>query len=463
MRRSRFVEILEQHGGNIAPFLLLVGLILIGGIPAIKPRRNFIDESAINVRSIPVLVSLSDVSHPDTTVHQSYRIVHGRRSVGSEIIAIYVNKDEKASVVLGNALITVLRKRENMACDTHFYFVSGTDKEWPIPSLFVRSALIINISSLNTRKLCFGVYGKNGMQPNQDLLNLAVSMAKEWGLKVDILCQNPYTTYSLSRSIYDHYVTALQTALIAPQYPQAWHIFRSHGISSLSISTVKSDNGYDSTDAYSIAAMLEQIIATLSYLDERFHHSTSVWVPLSVKHYVEYDIAQFGIILLVASLLSTGYSIYKVKGLRLSPFVMMIWVIPLLVSIATEWYKTLGFVLGSILMLLILSLYEWDLSWLTINAVVLCLLIILQPAAGLIMGSGVALQLLFLHVKYQSIALLTLGSLCSWAILFYFVQVLNLRGYDINTTGGIYLSFFVYPNALWVSSRLIRSIVYFRG
>ncbi|ORC84149.1 putative GPI transamidase component GAA1 [Trypanosoma theileri] len=463
MRRSRLVGILEKRGGHIAPFLLLVGLILIGGIPAIKPRRNFIDESAVSIGEIPVLISLSDMSHPDTTVHQSHRIVHGRRSVGSEIIAIYVNKAEKASVILGNALIAVLRKRENMACDTHFYFVANTDKDWPIPNSFVRSALVINVSSLNTRNLCFGVYGKNGMQPNQDLFNVAVSMAKEWGLKVDVLCQNPYTTYSLSRSMYEHYITALQTALIAPQYPQPWHSFRSHGISSLSISTVKSDENYNRSDAFSMVAMLEQIIATLSYLDERFHHSTSVWVPLSVTHYIEYDIAQFGIMLLVASLLSTGYSIYKVKGLNLSPYVMIIWITPFIVSIATEWFETLGFFLSSILLLIILSTFDWDLSWLTINAVVLCLLIILQPAAGLIMGSGVALQLLFLHVKCQNVMLLALGSLCSWAIFFYFVHVLNLRGYDIHTTGGIYLSFFVYPNALWVSSRLIRSIVYYKG
>ncbi|KEG11977.1 putative GPI transamidase component GAA1 [Trypanosoma grayi] len=460
MLRDRIVKGLKSHAASAAPLFLVAGILLIGSIPILKPKRNFIDESAVNVGNIPVLVTPFDASRYDTKVLQDHRIVHGRRSVGAETIAVYVNTAEKSSIVLANNLMDVLRRRESMACDVDFYFVNSSAPHWPIPSAFVRSAVAINISSLNTHKLCFGVYGKNGMQPNQDLFNVAAAIGIQRGFQIDLLCQNPYIKYFVERSRYQHYLAALQTALVAPQSPLAWYNFRSHGISLLSISTAETDGSREASNAYSLAALHEQIIATLSYLDERFHHSTSVWVPLSVNEYVEHDVAQFGIILLVASLLSTGYSIYEVKGLSLSPCVALIFVAPVFASSATEWLGISGFLLSSSFMIIAWSVCEWDLSWLTVNAVVLCLLIILQPAAGLLIGSGTAIQLVFLHVKYQRPLVLLLGFLCSWAVLYCFVEVLNIKVCDTKTIGGIYLSFFGYPNALWVSSRLIRSLLY---
>ncbi|RNF12159.1 putative GPI transamidase component GAA1 [Trypanosoma conorhini] len=459
MFRDRVGRGIKNHAANAAPFLLLAGLLLIAALPALKPRQNFIDESAVNVGRIPVLITSSDVAHRDATIHQYHRIVHGRRSVGSETIAVYVNAAEKSSVILVNFLIRALQRKENMACDTHVYFVNESASRWPIPDSFVRAALFINVSSLNTHNLCFGVYGRNGMQPNQDLLNLAVSIAQDWLFHVDVLCQNPYIAYSATRSKYEHYFDALQTALVAPQRPQPWYSFRSHGISLLAIGTDESNGLYDASVAYRVAALHEQLIGTLSYLDERFHHSTSVWVPLSVTEYVEYDIAQFGIILLVASLLSVGYSIYEVEGLSFSPGVMLILVAPFLDSVAARWFGVGGMCLCSGLLMIAWSACAWDLSWLTVNAVMLCLLIILQPAAGLFVGSGVAVQLAFLHVKCRKLLTLLLGALSSWAVFYLFVGMLNIQYDDKGTIGGIYISFFVYPNALWVSSRLIRFVL----
>ncbi|EAN86381.1 GPI transamidase component GAA1, putative [Trypanosoma cruzi] len=459
MFRERVASVVKKHASNIAPFLLLAGVLLIVAIPAVKPRKNFIDESAVNVDGIPVLITSSDASHHDATIHQYHRIVHGHRSVGSESIAVYVNTVENSSIILANFLIRSLQKKNNMACETHFYFVNGSTLHWPIPNSFVRAALFINVSSLKTRNLCFSVYGKNGMQPNQDLFNVAVAMAREWNLNVDILCQNPHIPYSVTRSKYEHYLAALQTAVIAPQNPQPWYFFRSNGISMLAIGTEKSDGLYEVSVAHHIAAMHEQLIGTLSYLDERFHHSTSVWVPLSVTEYVEYDIAQFGIILLVASLLSVGYSIYELEGLSLSPRVVLIFLAPVLASGANKFFGVWGSFVCSIFLTIAWSVCAWELSWLTINAVMLCLLIILQPATGLLVGSGVAVQLFFLHVKCQKPPFLFLGTFFAWAVLYYFIVMLKIRHDDMNTIGGIYLSFFVYPNALWVTSRLIRSVL----
>ncbi|RNF01880.1 putative GPI transamidase component GAA1 [Trypanosoma rangeli] len=459
MLRDRIMREMRHHAANAAPFLLLAGLFLIVALPAVKPRHNFVDESAVNIGRIPILITSSDVTHRDATIHQYHRVVRGHRSVGSETIAVYVNAAERSSVILANLIILALQRRENMACDTHIYFVNESTSHWPIPDTFVRAALFINVSSLNTHNLCFGVYGKNGMQPNQDLLNVAVTIAQEWFLHVDLLCQHPHISYSATRSKYEHYFAALQTALLAPQRPQPWYSFRTHGISLLAIGTDKSNGLYDASVAYRVAALHDQLIGTLSYLDERFHHSTSVWVPLSATEYVEYDIAQFGIILLVASLLSVGYSIYEVEGLSLSPCVALILVAPFLALNATKLFGHWGMVLCSGLFVIAWSACSWDLSWLTVNAIMLCLLIMLQPGAGLLVGSGVSVQLAFLHVKFQRPLTLLLGTLASWAVFHFCVGVLNIQHDDMDTIGGIYLFFFVYPNALWVSSRLVRCVL----
>ncbi|KAH8616547.1 putative Gaa1 like GPI transamidase component [Trypanosoma vivax] len=460
MYESHTQLFLKQHASKGTPVLVLAGILLIALVPAVVPKDTFIDENAINVYSVPVVTPRQVKLRPNKTIPSTHRVVRGRRSVGSEAIAVYIDAASESSVILANHLISALLKRENMACDTHFYFVKGDAEVWPIPDIFVRAALVLNVSSLTAGDLCFGVYGQNGMQPNQDLLNLAVMLAGKYNLEADVLCQNPYAKYSTSRSKYYHYLLALQTALVAPQRPAPWHGFRSHGISLLSISTPESGAEDGAFSENTIVSALEQILATLSYLHERFHHSTSVWVPLSPAQYVEYDILQFGIMAMAASLLSTCYSIFECEGLHLTPCASLVCLTAIVARFATEQLGSSGFIMSSIFMTVALSTFAWDMSWLAINTVVMGLLIILQPVAGLVIGTGVALQLMFLHVKCRKFLVLFVGAISSWAVLYFLVHIVHLEMFDLKTTAGIYLTFFAYPNAVWLSSRLARSVLF---
>nr|CCC93249.1 putative GPI transamidase component GAA1 [Trypanosoma congolense IL3000] len=462
MFQSYTRKFLNKHASKGAPLLFVLGLLLIVLVPAVYPKENFIDENAITVYRVPVFTSSNSELLGNAEVPLGTRVVRGRRSVGSEALAVYVNAVSEPSVRLANHLISILRERENMACDTHFYFFNDTQENWPIPDSFVRAALVINVTSFETNSLCFSVFGANGMQPNQDLFNLAVVVAERWGFAIDVLCQNQYTSFSTTRSRYHHYYLALQTALVAPLDYKPWYKMRSHGISVLAVSTGGSAHGTTASHAHNMASAFEQIIATLSYLHERFHHSTSIWIPLSVKTYVEYDVVQFGTISLVASLLSSAYSIYEAEGLNISPCAILICATAV-VPILLKQFGTVGFIVSGGVLSGVLAAFALDLSWLAINAVVLCLLIILQPAAGLVLGSGAALQLLFLHVKSRKRDLLLLGTVTSWLVLFFFTEVLKVKLFDTETTAGLYFSFLLYPNALWVSSRFIRCVAGVRG
>ncbi|EAN77453.1 GPI transamidase component GAA1 [Trypanosoma brucei brucei TREU927] len=450
-------KFLREYGSTCAPLFLALGVCLICCLPAACPKENFIDENAISVSRVPVITGMLGELHMDTRISQYTRVVRGRRSVGSESIAVYVNAAFESSVVLANHLIYVLREKENMACDTNFYFFNDTSKDWPIPDSFVRAAIVINVTSFHTNNLCFNVFGANGMQPNQDLFNLAVAIAEKWRFNIDVLCQNPYISFSTSRPIYEHYFLALQTALVAPLRYQPWYKMRSRGISLLAISTEKSERRTKSSYGYNMAAAHEQLIATLSYLHERFHHSTSVWIPLSVDQYVEYDVIQFATILFVASLLSTCYSIYEVEGFSFSPCAALVSATGLAALVSTLNFGTAGFFVSSGVLTVGLGAFSWDMSWGAINAVVLCLLIILQPVAGLVMGFGATLQLQFIHVRCRKWHVLLIGAILSWIVLVALTEVMKAKLFDTETTAGVYFSFFLYPNALWISSRLIRS------
>ncbi|GET88460.1 GPI transamidase component GAA1, putative [Leishmania tarentolae] len=464
MLREALFKGARHHGGKLAPFFLLLGIGMLCLLPVLHSQKIYIDENAVgqmrpSVKTGPVTAYL------DPTVHWPQRLVRGRRSPGSEIVAVYVNIDYPASVSLANALIEVIRHRKTLACDVQFYFVNSTE-EWPVPKAYTRAALVLNLSTLYNQHVCIDTLGENGIQPNQDYTNSALQFFTANGFVPSYLCQRRHRSTDDPRFGFWHYWAYLETSLQLSTRPQPWHTIPTHSINTIAIS---SDPSYseDSTLSDSqlpdkFARLVMQIIVSLNGLEEKFHHSTFVWLPVSPWIYVEYDHAQFCTILFVASIFSTAYSDYQLSDVSITPLGLTLLVTPVAAAAAFQvagWWAVAAVSVALSMLFRLFMAYVHSGVLFGFNAIVLCLMIILQPACGLVAGAAAAIQVFFLQEALRNRFAIVVGTVVSSALVYYFIYHLQLPLIGVGGISELFVSFVIYPNAVWSGSRLL-SLLY---
>ncbi|KPI82977.1 putative GPI transamidase component GAA1 [Leptomonas seymouri] len=453
----------RHHGGKLSPLFLLLGIAMLCLLPILKPPIAKIDENAVGHRS-PQLTFGSIDKYLIPTVSQPQRLVRGRRSPGSEIVAVYVNTDYAAATAIANALIEVLRTRKNLACDVQFYFVNSTE-EWLIPHSYTRAAIVLNMSSMYNSYVCYDTLGSNGIQPNQDLPNVAAQHAFHLHIIPSFLCQRPGGSRANLQRPFWHYWSYLEASMQLAIHPQPWHAIPTHSINTLTIST----NTYYSEPSTKSGSKVPRklvnlvllIIDSLNGLEEKFHHSTFVWLPVSLRQYVEYDVAQFCIVLFVASIFSTAYAEYQRRGITITPLFVGLLFTPVGASVAFHAAQWLGVAVASLLfagVFRVVMPHATSGMWMSFNAIALCLLIILQPACGLVAGCAVAIQVSFIHPALFKSFPMAVGAVVSWALCSYFVYHLQLPLLGLASISELFISFVVYPNAVWITSRFMCTV-----
>ncbi|KAG5479526.1 hypothetical protein LSCM1_04794 [Leishmania martiniquensis] len=460
MLRKALFNGARHHGGKLAPLFLALGIAMLFILPVRRTRSIYIDENAVG-QMYPSANAGSVTAYLDPTVRWPRRLVRGRRSPGSEIVAVYVNTDYSASVLLANALIEVVRRRKSLACDVQFYFLKSNE-EWPVPQAYTRAALVLNISTLYSRYICIDTLGNNGIQPNQDYTNSAAQFARMNGLSPSYLCQHPRRITDNVKDGFWYYWSYLEASMQLSARPQPWHILPTHSINTIAISSDPLYSasstllGQQVTDAF--ATMLLQIIVSLNGLEEKFHHSHFVWLPVSVWRYVEYDHAQFCIMLFVASIFSTAYSEYQLRGMSITPLFATLLLTPVGAAAAFRaggWSAVAAASAAFSLLFRLFMSHVNSVIWLTFNAIALCLLIILQPACGLMAGAASAIQVFFTHSALQNRPAMAVGAGVSFILVYYFIYYLHMPLFGIAGISELFVSFVIYPNALWIGSRLL--------
>jgi GPI-anchor transamidase subunit GAA1 len=454
----------RHHGGKLAPLFLLLGIAMLCLLPLFQSRNAKVDENAVG-HMYPQFSFGSIDSYLDPTVFQPQRLVRGRRSPGSEIVAVYVNTDYAAATSVANALIEVLRTKDNLACDVQFYFVNSTET-WPIPHSYTRSAIVLNMSSLYSRYLCFDTLASNGIQPNQDLPTVSSQHALSLRFIPSLLCQKVGWSRDGQHHPLWHYWSYLEASMQLSAHPQPWHQIPTHSINTLTIST---DSFYhegtakeNSSVPHALVDLVLQIIVSLNGLEEKFHHSTFVWLPVSFRRYVEYDAAQFCIVLFVASIFSTAYAEYQLHGITITPFFVGLLLTPAGADASFRVAQWPGVIVASVLFagvfLCVLPRTVTSGMWMSLNAIALCLLIILQPACGLVAGCAAAIQVSFLHPALQRRVTMAIGTVVAWALCYYFVYHLQMPLLGFASISELFVSFVVYPNAVWLTSRFLCTV-----
>ncbi|KAG5505842.1 hypothetical protein JKF63_05178 [Porcisia hertigi] len=449
----------RRHGGSLAPLFLFLGIAMLCLLPLLLTRKTFIDENAIG--HLNPRVSTVSVTHDlEPTVRWPQRLVRGRRSPGSEIVALYVNTDYPASVSLANALIEVI-PHQNIACDVQFYFVNSSE-EWPLPQAYTRAALVLNVSTLYTRRICVDTISRNGIQPNQDYANMVADRARSQRFTVHYLCQHPHRSVGDVKAGFWYYWAYLEASLQISMRPQPWHKIPAHSISTIAISSNPLDvespaiPGPRVPDALATTAL--QIIVSLSGLEEKFHHSTFVWLPVSPSRYVEYDHAQFCILLFVVSIFSTAYSEYQLRGVTITPMFVALLLTPVAAAAAFQvggWGAVVAVSAALSLLFRLLMAHATSGMWLSFNAIAICLMIILQPACGLLAGAAASIQVFFTHAALHNRLAMAVGVVVSSVLTYYFVYHLRMPLCGVGGVSELFVSFVVYPNMVWVASRFL--------
>lgn len=453
----------QKYGGRLSPFFLVFGILLLIALPIFNSKKMTVDENAVG-HMMPNGAMRSVEGFLNSTVKWPQRLVRGRRSPGSEIIAVYVNSEFPASVSVANALIEVVRTNDILSCDIQFYFVNST-QPWPIPRSYARSALILNFSSFSSSHLCIDTLGANGVQPNQDLAIVAVKHAVSFSMSVSFLCQKPDVPVENDRSRFWHYWSYLENSVQLSQYRQKWHTIPTYGINTIAFSTdhrQPDDAKWPSSSRVSVyVGTLYRTILSLNGLDEKFHHSSFVWLPTSIRTYVDYDTAQFCTILFVSSIYSTAYANYQGVGVTISPVFAGLLVAPFGVSAAFNAVGWPGVIAASAFFVLISCRIlgrSNSSAWICFNAIALCLQIVLQPESGLLAGACAAIQLFFIHPLCCKPAIMAVGTVLSWGGYWFFVKHLHMSLCGTNGISDLFVSFVIYPNAIWLTARLLCMI-----
>lgn len=476
MLRQKLIYAVTTYGGVISPILLVIGLAILLALPSIQINHNFIDENAISHRAqhlasevnASMLAQSAEIGSPSV-------LVRGLRSPGTEVVAIYVNTAAAASVQIANLLITNLRRATVFGCDILFYFVSD-DEEWPIPQSYARAALVLNISSLSSDRLCLDLYGKHGLQPNQDLPNTVLRAASHEHLLFSLLCQTNRWAADAELSALAYYLTSALNAMRLPLYPQRWHEIPTRGIATVAISTnpmlshlpprtaTTSRNRGESVEtgvARTLVSFLVDTVSSLNSLEERFHHANFVYMPCSDSATVPFEVAQCSIFMFIGTIISTCYAWYQRDGFRFSPLVAL--ALGATTPVADQVYKAAGpYGLAAVSALFAIAFHraEWNTTWMSLNAAAIGLMEGLQPATGLLGGAAVAIQQLFFHPAMgNSLLLLAIGAAASWVLWGGFIFYAGLPMWSLDGVSLTFVSLLLYPNAVWVSARLVHSVL----
>lgn len=453
----------RHHGGKLGPLFLFLGIAMLCLLPLFHPRFTVVDENAVG-HMYPEFSFGPVEPYLDPTVHQPQRLVRGRRSPGSEIVAVYVNTDYDASTSVANALIEVLRGKDNLACDVQFYFVNSTES-WLIPHAYTRSAIVLNISSLYSKFLCFDTLGNNGIQPNQDFPTVAVHHATQLRFVTSLVCQKPGGSREGLQHAFWYYWSYLEASIQLASHAQPWHQIPTHSINTLTLSTDTFYNGLSTRGnnyvPHKLVDLVLHIIVSLNGLEEKFHHSTFVWLPVSLRQYVQYDVAQFCIVLFVASIFATAYGEYQLHGITITPCFLGLLVTPAAASLAFHLAQWHGVAVVSALLAAFFRLlmpHATSGMWMSFNAIALCLLIVLQPACGLVAGCAAAIQVSFVHPILRQRLAMAVGAAVSWVLCYYFLRHLQMPLLGLASISELFVSFVVYPNAVWITSRFLCTV-----
>ncbi|CCW62902.1 unnamed protein product [Phytomonas sp. EM1] len=459
---KKLILCLVRHSGMFSPFLLVAGLLLMLLLPMYASKDIFLDENNIKTVQPPAYFNKYIIATASSEIQWNQRLVRGLRSPGPDVIAVYVNSAYSESVKLGNIIIQHLLDRNDLSCDVWFYFVNVSVK-WPIPETYVKAALVLNFSSLQNPVECVDIYSKHGLRPNQDLANLAILWADWNSFRVSLICQTGRSPEFAEYGPLVYYIKSLEESMLVDNYPQPWHAISTRGIHTIALSSNPAYAYYDedkveqnSNVTLRYVTMTLQILLSISILDEKLHHATFGYIPTRFDRYVSFDIAQLVIFLFIASITSTAYRMHQLSNHNHYHFGMFLTLA--MTPIAAAMYKYAGLpalAMATIFFAEAMKRMPVMLAWISANIVGLVLMIGLQPSTGILGGAAVALQLFFLHPMCSNFILLP-GVVISWVAYLYFTWYLGFPIWSTKTISSIFVSVFLYPNAVWVSSRFLR-------
>ncbi|CCW70399.1 unnamed protein product [Phytomonas sp. Hart1] len=460
MIRRKAFNLVKDYGGMLSPFLLVAGILIMVLLPTLASQRVTIHENAIGDVNPEFFISKRIASTALSEAPWSQRLVRSGRSPGTDRVVVYVNTAYSVSMRLSNILIEHLVFQKDLSCDVQFYFVNDSMK-WPIPEGYIRAALVLNISSSH-HKVCIDLYSKHGIRPNQDLPSIAILYSGAESLEVSLMCQSGRSLESSHHSPLMYFMKSLEESMLVDNHPQPWHPISTRGISIIALSSNPLQASSDADDVVEgisagllhHSSMLLRMIQSLGRMEERFNHASWGYLPVSPTHFVSFDLAQLVLFLFIGSMVSTGYRLHQLHR----PFGEGIST-PAMAPIAGLVYNAAGLPGVTLITLFFAERAGWKSGmggWIAMNIIGLVLILGLQPSTGFLGGAAVALQLFFLHPLCFNLLGLVIGVGVSWGVFFYFTWYLGFPIWCTNSISSTFVSVFLYPNCVWVLSRLLR-------
>lgn len=300
----------------------------------------------------------------EVSVGDAVVAVRGQRSTGGCLMSILVNRDEPVSVEIAGALFTAFQRRRAtiLSGDLEFRFFSQKKNNTTTSSLRafpesresreryptleeaarrvpseVEVAVVLDIADVtaDAGSLCFNVFGSDGVQPNMDIVNLMTMLGLRNGIEWDFLCQCPVSSSkrwlerfsSTVRAMFSslgatpvpqhatlvrlgHYVLSLVTASTTGAAPaDGGASLRMRGMHPIVLSSHKSSkvagHRFKQADAsMPVISAIEGLVRGVNNLDERLHHSFPVYLHVSAQTFVDFEVAQHIIFVVLGAIAS---------------------------------------------------------------------------------------------------------------------------------------------------------------
>lgn len=440
MIRSAAIKTLDAVAHRVGAPLLLIALIFQCSLPSVDPRDTYISESNFKLHAASL------VEHEDfqTSSMVTEGAVFASRGAGGPLTVIFVNELEEASMRVATAVVARLRKERHLSGDVVISLYRDTINVsavmWQLSSIDV--AVVLNVSYRGSASLCLDVFGSDGIQPNLDIVNIAVSAAARFDQALSVTCRRadrenfPHMQRFINAAVRwipspqrDYFSTLLSA--ITQRRSHGASALRKEGVHPIVLQTlIKSQHeateiASSQLDAVKLSRVVESIVRSVNNLDERLHHSFPIYAHLDSHHFVDFEVSQHSVFIVLAALGSVAYGeCLKANGAFSGR--SFIGVIALVIcgglfdtsTVATNLHTAtqVGFavvVSGGVAALC--KLHEIQALLAVWNGIVVCLLVVLQPHMAVVASLALATQQVVLSAAVAELALLISGSL-SWVL-----------------------------------------------
>lgn len=413
--------------------LLAALLVFFAALPIFDARKRYFSENNLQpnladfVAEMPAQMESSVASNPGMFV------VEGSRATGTDKVLIAVGNETELSKKAAVALARAMAMQRFLSADVEFVIapreVLAEEVLKRSASGFFRAAVVLDVGCLQS-PLCIDTIGNEGLQPNLDIVNVLVSNLARVGVAADIMCHEWGHHVPLQRALTSFPVfDALQAvaAVINVRNPitlrqylgyfdyllrSATHKYdpllalRDRGIHTLVLRSKGNCNEHHLV----LARALESLLRSLNNLNERLHHSFFTWFPLDADTFVDYEMSQIVIVLGVATLISRAYRDMQEVG---APTLLNIglglsmWPVTALLVAAQLPMAAVGIAAaGTLGVALARGWRSVFVVALYVNAVSLCLLMSIHPAAGKLFSVVAPLQLVLLRKRVVAFGVL---------------------------------------------------------